>query len=240
MNETNPSQAMNGTRDPKWKGLYKIGAISALISLVFFPAQIAIFFTNPYPVEVTEWFTLLTSKPLVGLVELDLFMLADEILVILIFLALYAALKEKNWPVILCSTVLGVASAVLFIASNPAFSMLSLAGQYASAAAEAQRTSLIAAGQAVMSIWIGSGWETAYFIGSIAPIAISVVMLRSPLFRKATAYAGIASNAIALGKYIPTIGIYISLFSVVLLWVWYLLIALDLFKLGRFEKAVAA
>lgn len=240
MNEVNPSHAVNSNSEPNWKELYKAGAISALISLLLFPAQIAIFFTNPYPVNVTEWFALLASKPLVGLVELDLLLLVDEVLVILIFLALYAALKELNRSIMLSGTVLGVISAVLFVASNPAFSMLSLSGLYANAVTEVQRSSLLAAGEAVMSIWIGSGWETAYFIGSIAPIAISVVMLRSPLFKKATAYFGIASNVVALGKYVPTIGIYISIFSVVLLWVWYLLIALDLFKLGRLGKANAA
>ncbi len=240
MNEANPSHAVNSNYEPKWKGLYKAGAISALISLLLFPAQIAIFFTNPYPVNVTEWFALLAAKPLVGLVELDLFLLVDEVLVILIFLALYTALKEQNRSIILSSTVLGVISVVLFIASNPAFSMLSLSGLYANAVTEVQRSSLLAAGEAVMSFWIGSGWQTAYFIGSIAPIAISVVMLRSPLFKKATAYFGIASNVVALGKYVPVIGIYISIFSVVLLWVWYLLIALDLFKLGKLRKASAS
>lgn len=216
-----------------YKSLYRLGGMAALISLVFFPIQIAIFFTNPYPSNVADWFALLNNHPLVGLIELDLLLVIDEILVILIFLALYYALKELDPSIMTISAVTGIVSAVLFITANPAFGMLDLSAQYAQAAGEVQRNGLIAAGQGLMATWVGSGFEAAYIVGSIAPIIISVVMLRSKLFRKTTAYFGILSNVVALGKYIPTIGIYISLFSVVILWVWYLFIGLDFFKIGQ-------
>ena len=50
---------------------------------------------------------------------------------------------------------------------------------------------------------------------------------------KSTAYMGILANVIALGLYVPKIGVYISIFSVVFLWIWYILIARRLFQLGH-------
>jgi hypothetical protein len=81
--------------------------------------------------------------------------------------------------------------------------------------------------------WQGSAFQVSYLIGSVALIIISAVMLRSKIFSKATAYTGILANVIALGLYVPMIGVYISVFSVVFLWVWYLLVARGLFQLGR-------
>jgi len=217
----------------RWKDLYMLGGLAALISLLFFPIQIAIFFTNPYPVDVVGWFALLNHDPLVGLIELDLLIMVDEALVILIFLALCVALKEINPSMMLVSAVIGTFSGLLYLATNPAIGMLNLSAQFAGATNEAQRNALLAAGQSLLATWEGSGWEAAYFLGSIAPIIISVVMLRSRHFRKATAYLGILANVVALGIYIPTVGIYISIFSVVILWAWYLFAALDLIRLAK-------
>ena len=91
----------------------------------------------------------------------------------------------------------------------------------------------LAAGQAMITNWTGSAFHTSYILGSIAAIVISVAMLHNRSFSKAAAYLGIVSNVIAFGLYIPVIGVYVSIFSVVILWFWYLLIALDLIKLGK-------
>lgn len=229
---TKPGQVLSEKPDLNWRNLYRMGGIAALVSLVFFPIQIVVFFTNPYPGDVAGWLALLSTHPLVGLIELDLLIVVDEILVILIFLALYQALKGINPSVMMIGIVTALVAVVLFITTNPAIGMLDLSAKYAAAASENLRNTLIAGGEALMATWIGSGYESAYILGSIAPIIMSVVMLRSKQFRKAGAYLGILSNAVALGKYIPAVGIYISIFSVVILWVWYLFIGLDLIKLS--------
>jgi hypothetical protein len=43
----------------------------------------------------------------------------------------------------------------------------------------------------------------------------------------------ILGNAVGLGLYVPTVGVYISVFSVVFLEIWYILIARRLFQLGQ-------
>jgi hypothetical protein len=226
-------RTMDESAGQNWKSLYKIGACAALASLVFFPIQIGVFLVNPPPDAVIGWFNLLRQKPLVGLVDLDLLLMVDSVLTIMVFLALYAALKQTHQSWMVVGLTLGLVSAVLFIASNPAFAMQSLSQQYFSAGNDSMRTTTLAAGQAVMAGWQGSAFQASYILGSIAAILISVVMLRSAWFSKAAAVMGILANSIAFGLYVPVIGVYISVFSVVFLWVWYLLLALGLFRLGK-------
>jgi len=57
-------------------------------------------------------------------------------------------------------------------------------------------------------------------------------MLRSEIFGKRTAYVGIVTNIVVFGLYVPKVGIYISLLSVVGYLIWYILIARRLFQLG--------
>jgi hypothetical protein len=225
--------------ESNWCWLYKIGGAAALLSVVFFPIQIAVFIINPPPETVIGWFGLFQTNKLVGLLDLDLLLIVDQVLAILILLALYTALRRVNESFMATGAVLGIVAAVLFIASNPAFEMLSLSDQYAAAVTETQRAVLLSAGQAMLVIWQGSAFQVSYLLGSVAPILISAVMLRSKLFSKTTAYLGILANVIALGLYVPKVGVYISVFSVVFLWVWYILVARRLFQLGQAAQASA-
>ncbi len=224
---------LTANTDSRWHWLYKAGAAAALLTAVFLPIQILVFLTNPPPASVSGWFALFQANRLVGLLDLDLLLVVDQVLAMLVFLALYVALREENESWMAIGLVFGLVSTVLFIASNPVFAMLSLSDQYAVAASEAQRAALLAAGQAAIASWEGSAFQASYFLGSVAPIIISAVMLRNRLFSKATAYFGILANAIALGLYVPEIGIYISVFSVLFLWVWYILLGLRFLSLGR-------
>jgi hypothetical protein len=60
-----------------------------------------------------------------------------------------------------------------------------------------------------------------------------VVMLRGTTFGKATAVLGILANAIGLGLYLPAIGLFLALFSVVFLELWYILLGRRLLQLGQ-------
>jgi hypothetical protein len=56
-------------------------------------------------------------------------------------------------------------------------------------------------------------------------------MLRSDVFGRVAAYALILGDAIGLGLYVPTMGIFLSVISVPVLWIWYVLIARRLIQL---------
>lgn len=221
--------------DSRWSWLYKVGGAAALITAVFIPVQIIVFIISPPPSTVMGWFTLFHNNRLFGLIDMDLLLVANNVLLVPIFLALYVSLRRVNESFMAIGTALGFVGLALYIASNTVFSMLSLSNQYAAATTDAQRSLFLASGQAMLAIHNGAAFHVSYVIGSIALIIISAVMLRSNTFSKATAYLGILANAIALGFYLPTIGLYISVFSVLFLEIWYILLARRLFHLARLE-----
>src|SRR6185503_20260099 len=96
-----------------------------------------------------------------------------------------------------------------------AFEMFSLSSQYAAATTDAQRSLFVASGQAMLAIYQGTAFDVSYVLLAIAPLIISAVMLRSNSFGKVTASVGIVANILAGGFFVPTIGVFLSLISVV-------------------------
>jgi hypothetical protein len=145
--------------------LNRAAGAAALITAVLIPVQIAVFIAYPYPDTVAGWFGLLQDNPLAGLVDLDLLLVVDNILLVVIDLAVYVALRRASPSLTTMATGLWLLAIVLIIAANPAVEMLALSDQF--------------------------------------------------------------------GYYLPTVGLAISAFSGVVLWVWYLLITRRFLRLGR-------
>jgi len=218
-----------------WRTLYRAAGAAALISAVFIPIQILVFIVWPPPLEGTasDWFTLFQGNELVGFLNLDLLLVADNVLLVPIFLALYVLLRRASESVMVIATALGFFGIAFFIASNPAVEMLSLSNQYAAATTEAQRTTLLGAGETLLATWQGTTFHMAYILGSAAGICIGALMLRSSIFGNVTGWMAILANAVGFGLYVPAVGVYISVFSVVFLEIWYVLLARRFFQLGH-------
>jgi hypothetical protein len=221
------------TVDSRWSWLYKIGGTAALLYVVILPIQIIVYIVSPPPSTAIDYFTLFQSNGLLGLLALDLLIIIESVLWIILLLALYIALRRSSESFMAISLALGFLGSTSYIASNTAFNMLYLSKQYATATTDAQRSLFLAAGEAMLAIFNGTAFHLSYVLGSAVMIIISVVMLRSNIFSKVTAYMGILAGVIGFGLYVPTIGIYISIFSVVFMAIWYILIARRLFRLGR-------
>jgi hypothetical protein len=121
--------------------------------------------------------------------------------------------------------------------------MLSLSNRHAAATTDAQRAMFLAAGEAILAIHNpgelsqGTGIYLSLFLVLASGLLISIVMLRSTVFGKATAYVGLLANGLALGYFAALI------FAPALVWlppsvsapfrlIWYILIAVRLFQLG--------
>ncbi|MDP2755196.1 MAG: hypothetical protein Q8P40_12515 [Nitrospirota bacterium] len=221
------------TVDSRWSWLYKIGGAAALLVVVILPIQIIVYIVSPPPNTAIDYFTLFQSNSLLGLLALDLLIIVDIVLGIPLLLALYIALRRSSESFMAIALALGFLGNTAYIASNTAFNMLYLSKQYASATTDAQRSLFLAAGEAMLAIFNGTAFQLNYVLGSVVMIIISVVMLRSNIFGKVTAYMGILAGVIGFGLYVPAIGIYISIFSVVFIAIWYILIARRLFQLGQ-------
>lgn len=210
-----------------WRSLYRVAAASALASALLTPLAIVVFIIWPPPYQGTteEWFGLFQDSWLLGLLSLDLLLMIIYVLLIPIFLALFAALRHHSESWMALGTVLGLISVAAYLASNTAFEMLNLSNQYASATTDAQRTELLAAGRAMLATYQGTAFHASYILGSLAGIIVSAVMLRSMAFGKGPSYAGILGNGVGLGLYLPVVGVMVSAASGVILWVWLVLVA---------------
>jgi hypothetical protein len=171
---------------------------------------------------------------------MDLLLVTDNLLLVPIFLAVYVLLRGDGESLTVIAVALGFLGIVFFIASNPAFEMLSLSVQHAAATTDAQRAIFLAAGEAMVASWQGTALQVAYLVGSVAGIAVGVLMLRSAVFSNLTGYVAIIRNGVGLGLYIPVVGVYISVFSVLFLEVWYILIGRRLLQLGKRVSGMAA
>lgn len=226
VNETN-------ARDSRLHWLYKVAGMSALVTALLIVVQMIVFIIWPPPSTAIDTFKLFQENTLLGFLALDILYVIDNVLLIPILLALYVSLRKTNESFMLIGVALGFIGIASLFASNPAANMNFLSGQYAAAATDAQRTLFLAAGEAMLAIFSGTAYHISLILGSVALVIIPIVMLQSKIFSKATAYMGILANVLALGFYVPKIGIYILLFSVIFLFVWYILITRRLFQLGR-------
>jgi hypothetical protein len=219
--------------DDAWKLLYRMAAVAALISVAFIVIAGIVFAINPPPTTIIGWFTLFNENWLLGLLDADLMMLASYVLLGLIYFALFGALRRANQPFMALGTAFAFVGCAAYFAANPAFSMLSLSNQYAAATTEAERTALQGAGQAVIANWTGSAFDVAYFLSAVAAIIVAVVMLRSNVFGKVTASAGLAMGALSL---VPAtagmVGVVFSLVVLIPTVIWFILIAWRFFQLG--------
>jgi hypothetical protein len=244
----------NTTTEPG-NGIYRIGGVAALVCALMYVIALGIYVpanrAGPPPGTVLEWFTTFQTNPLTGLFFLGL---ADIVIMILwgpLAFALYAALKQssKSWAMV--ATAFVFVGMAVYLATNTAFSMLSLSRQYAAAATEAQKSVLLAAGQAMIAVSEGTGGQyTGMPLAWLAGLILSIVMLRSRIFSKATAWVGILGLGLLLAS-IPfagytTTGPMTAVVSAIiavtyiggglLSLAWYILVGLRLLKLGQFER----
>jgi hypothetical protein len=234
--------------DPDWQTLYKIGGVAALLAGVIFRrnlgAEVALFNPQTHLTTISDWFALLQNNPLLGLAYLNFFDLVDYALVGLMFLALYGALKQTNRSLMTVATALGLVGIGIYGAANTAFTMLALSDQYATATTEAQRTLLLAAGQAVFalsapgSIGAGTGIYLSFLCLAIAGLLTSVVMVQSAVFSHTTAYMGILASSFDLVDCItfafaPVLDAYLLATAGLFLMIWHILIGWRLLRLGE-------
>jgi hypothetical protein len=233
------------TADSNWESLYKIGGTAALMAVLVGLIEIIINFFpggSASPETVIAWFTLFQNNWFLGLRNLGLLNIILTVLGIPVFLALYAAHRRVNKAYAALAMIISFVGVAVFLATNRAFPMLELSGQYAAATTDAQRSMLAAAGQAMLSVGKSHtpGTFLGFFLSEVAGIAISMVMLRSKVFSKVTAYAGILGFTLLLisdicSSFVPALVDVAMIFAMgggLLSMAWYILLARRLFQLG--------
>jgi hypothetical protein len=73
-------------------------------------------------------------------------------------------------------------------------------------------------------------------LGGLSLLTSSILMLRSRIYSKVTAYAGIATNLVLCGFVIPPISLLMLFLCLPGYIIWYILLARRFFQLGRVAR----
>lgn len=223
-----------------WRGLCWTGGIAALILIVYSLATIVqLLVLGGQPATAAEAFSLLQHHRVVGLLRLDLPTVVALPLYYFLFLGLFAALRRADRANAILSTSLAFVGVTLVLATPTALSMIPLSEKYAAATTEAARMQLQAAGETILAtdMWHGTGAILGGILLQSGAVLISVVMLRSTVFGRTTAYVGILTHGldlahIVLGLFLPVAGVVLMALAGPLYLVWLPLIGRRLLQLA--------
>jgi hypothetical protein len=226
----------------RWRGFYKLGGVAALVIAALLIGEIVVYAVLPRASTALEHFTIFRDNWLAGLLTFDLLGMIAYLLFVPLAIALYVALRRTGDAVMAIGTVLFFIGIAAFFATNTAFSILSLSQQYAAATTDAERAVFLAAGQTMLTLFNENAFLVSYVIVSAAWVMISSVMLKSSIFNRITAYAGILAGAAGIvavvlehasatqAVLIFSISFYFA--AIVFLFVWVVLAGLRLYHLG--------
>jgi hypothetical protein len=257
----NPQQTGVAATDQGTGLLYRVGGLAAILSGVLLrrnlSAEISLLGGPEPPSDVAAWLELLADSRLLGLAYLDVGDIANYLLVGVMLVALYAALRERNRAAMMVATATGLVGIAVYFASNQAFSMLALSDQLAGATTQAEQAGILAAGQGVLAVHPfsspaahpGSGGYASLLLVAISGLIISVVMLRGDVFGKVTAWLGILAAGFDLAyclayAFVPAVDTevlaLVFLPAAGLFWtIWHILVGWRLWVLGRPSPSAA-
>ncbi len=232
-----------------WKSIYRLGAIAALLSVIFAVLEILITFipggerVSPELLTVPLWFERLQANPLLELRNLGLVNIFLTTFGLLLAFALFAAQRKVNPGWAGLALVLSAVGGAVFFATNRCFSMLALSSRYAAAADEAQRSALTAAGEAMLAVGESHtpGTFLAFSLGLVASILMAWVMLHGKVFSRGAAYLGMVAFGFLLvfeilSDFVPALFEMAMIFAMIggiASLVWYSMVARRLFQLAK-------
>jgi hypothetical protein len=231
------SKSVNAeTVDPRYKTIHRLGGIASVLIAVSIVFAVAAYFIWPYKGNTTSIetiFAILQSDRLGGLISLDISMLLIAPLNILMFLAIYAALKQENESWALIALVMALIAVVLVIVCRPLVELTVLSDHYAAATDPTEKLRYLAAGEVLRSSLDGTAWmmQTVFFM--VAGLINCLLMLCTTFFSKTTAWLGIINSIIGLGFFLPGVGLLLLFVNTIGSVPWCLLLARDLFRLGK-------
>ena len=235
MSNRNDHSVLIENADPLWKDLYRFGMIFCLLiagSVLFAIIAYFIWPFQPGLASTEAIFQNLQADRLGGMMSLDLPMLLIAPMNIIMFLAIYGALKNVNPAFAILALVLALMAVLLVIVCRPIVELVNLSDQYAYATTAAEQARILSAGETFHSLFNGTVWavQTVFFM--IAGLINCFLMLRTTYFSQTTAWIGIVISFIGLGFFLPTIGLIVLFINTIGTIVWCPFLARDFYRLG--------
>lgn len=232
-----------------WVGFYRLGAITAFMTVLVMVSEIMITFipgggrVAPENLTVVNWFELFRDSWFLGLRNLGLVNIAAATLMLPTSLAVFGALRKEREPWAALGLILSVIGAGVYLAGNTGFGMLNLSGRFAAATTEAELAAIEAAGRAMLALGESHtpGTFLAFLFLTGGGFVLSAVMVGSARFGRWTAVAGLLGNTLLVlfeivSDFIPPLfdaSLSIAAAGGLLSLVWSTLVGRDLMRLAR-------
>ena len=233
------SVAVTGTWDgverSAWRGLFRLGAGAAVFVIAMIPLQPALFIVSPPPATAAEYFDLFQDRPLLGLLDLDLLLILDYLVMIPLYVALYAVIRPVAPAWALLALILGLFALVLYVVSREAtFSMWMLSNDYAAATDAGDRAAIRAAGVTLLTLYNGGTFATSYLLGALSTLMFSAALLRHKIFGTLPGRLGLVTGlTMLIPPNVGQAGLVLSMLSLLPTAAWLALLSAHLFRLGR-------
>lgn len=121
---------MNQDSSISFRPLYCVARYFALAMLIIIPLQIVIYVISPPPATVIGFFELYHENPFLGLLSLDFLYLLNNMILVIIYLALFVVLYREKPVTSLVAFIFGLIGIACYYPSNPAFEILTLSNRY--------------------------------------------------------------------------------------------------------------
>jgi hypothetical protein len=244
-------ESLSEAVDPRWKALYRIGGTSALAAVAVAVLEtLVIIVTGKLAgsYDASEWFAIFRKSRLLGLLDCAVLDIAIAVLLVPLFLALYAVLRRGHPSLAAIAAALAILGIAVYIPTNRAIFLLDASDLYAAAASDAARAMYLAQGQALMGYGrFGMFWSAGFFIMAAAVLVLSCAMLRDRPFKKACGYVGILASSLILanGFSLAFVPVDVGWTSTILggsggllSFAWWILVGLRLRILGRVDSGL--
>ncbi|NNM58427.1 MAG: DUF4386 family protein [Legionellales bacterium] len=188
--------------------------------LIIIPIQIIVFAIFPMSSTIIEWFEIFNKYPIIGLFHSDFFLMIDNILMAVIYLAFYHSLKSINKGLLQIGIIIGLIGIAAYVSTCKTFELLTLSNNYYKTTSEIEKNIIISSGQTMLAIWQGTAFDVYYVLNAITLLIVSLVMYRNSIFGKRTAIIGLITGFFMI---IPsTVGFIGLIFSLISLIPWYI------------------
>jgi hypothetical protein len=242
----------NDSTEKQWKSIYTLGGVTTLIALMGIMIDIIVGSISggnlsALPQTASDRFAQFQSNWLLGLYNLDLLNIINQIILIPTYFALYAVHRKIKSAYAMLALIIFLVGTTIFITSNTALPMLELSNKYAASTTQSQKTLFAAAGEAMLAR--GAHGSLGVFIGLVLPnitgFIMSIAMFKGKIFNRITSYTGIAGSTliliyIILVTFAPGIKTIATVFAMpggLFLMAWMIMFTKRLFQLGRLENS---
>ncbi|MCC7571163.1 DUF4386 domain-containing protein [Candidatus Micrarchaeota archaeon] len=213
-----------------FRPLFRVARYLSVLMLVLIPIQIIVFVISPPPDTVKGFYELYHQNTLLGLLSLDFLYLFNNIIIVVIYLALFIILYQERPVTVILALILGLVGVCCYYPSNPSFEMLTLSNQYFQALPD-QQTIYLAAGEASIAAYTGTAFNSYYVLSTICLLMFAYAIIKSPQFKKSIGLWGLVSGFFMI---VPssagTLGMIFSILSLIPWVIFVFLLVIDFKK----------